>query len=327
MKTVRRMALLVCVLILAGCDVSDFIEAASQHEPFHMTFPASPGVRLTVETQNGQIEISGWDKNTVDVDGEKLASSEDLLHAIRIETDTSSPGEIRLRTAVPAGIDRIVGVRYAIHVPAKAVLERIVTSNSSIRVDNVQGDVNLRTSNGTITDTATAGRLDSTTSNGAIEVNDHRGDVEAHSSNGHIWVDASGGMLRASTSNSGIEARLHDPRADEPVKLDSSNGHILLSLDGEKLPSVKAVTSNSSIELWLPTGASAQIHASTYNSRISSDFEMTFRPGSTPSKHRLDAQLGSGGPLITLATSNGAIRIRKEVAPWQRKTRHEAIRK
>ena len=315
MKTVRRMALLVCPLILAGCDVADFIEAASQREPFHMTFPANPGVRLSVETQNGQIEISGWDKNSVDVDGEKLASSEELLREIRIDAAAASPDEIRLRTVVPVGIHRMAGARYTIHVPKNAVLERIVSSNSSIRVEEVLGDANLRTSNGSINDTSTAGRLDATTSNSSIKVDDHRGDIDAHSSNGHIQVDATGGSLRASTSNSSIEARLHDPRADEPVKLDSSNGHITLSLDGAKLPSVKAGTSNSSIEIWLPAGASAQIHASTSNSSISSGFEMTLPAGSTRSKNRLDAQLGSGGPLITLETSNGAVRVRKGMAP------------
>ncbi len=315
MKTVLRTALLVCPLILTACDVGDFIEAASVREPFHMTFQANPGVRLTVETQNGQVEISAWGKNSVEVEGEKLASSDALLREIRIDTDASSPDEIRLRTVVPSGVHRMMGARYTIHVPNNATLERIVSSNSSIRIDGVQGDANLRTSNGSIRDVSTSGRLDATTSNSSIEVQEHQGDVDAHTSNGHIQVDASGGSLRASTSNSSIEARLRDPRSDEPVKLDSSNGHISLTLDTTKLPSVKADTSNSSIEIWLPDTANARVHAGTSNSSISSDFEMTLPAGSTRSKNHLDSQLGSGGPLITLNTSNGAIRILKGRAP------------
>lgn len=55
MKTVPRTALLILPALLAGCEVGDFIEGARYREPFHFTFNANPGVRLTVETQNGEV--------------------------------------------------------------------------------------------------------------------------------------------------------------------------------------------------------------------------------------------------------------------------------
>ncbi|MCC6366797.1 MAG: hypothetical protein IT165_25025, partial [Bryobacterales bacterium] len=53
----------------------------------------------------------------------------------------------------------------------------------------------------------------------------------------------------------------------------------------------------------------ARLKASTSNSSINSEFDLTVH-GSL-SKNRLDGTIGSGGPLINLSSSNGAIRIQK----------------
>ncbi len=310
----RKMWLMAAVLLASmGCDVMDFADSGRYRESFHYNFDAKPGVHLTVETRNGEVSVTGWDRNTVEVDGEKYASTPERLKEIRIDARADSPDSVTLRTSMPDGWFGGGGARFTVRVPRQAMLDRVATSNGAITVDTVDGDARLHTSNGAIRTMHTHGSLVAETSNSAIEIRDHTGNVDAHSSNGHIDAEAGNGSFRAETSNSSIEARLTQPDTSMPVKLDSSNGHIILRLEGAKLPSVKADTSNSSIELRLPASAQAHIEAETSNSDVTSDFGLTVPPGSTHTKHRLEGTIGSGGPDIRLHSSNGSIRILKGI--------------
>ncbi len=53
----------------------------------------------------------------------------------------------------------------------------------------------------------------------------------------------------------------------------------------------------------------ADIEARTTNGRISIDFPVTIQSGQI-SKRRLDGRIGDGGPLISLKTTNGPVKIR-----------------
>lgn len=310
MKRILRLAPVAAFLLLAGCDFADLGDISRFQEEFHFNFDVQPNCRLSLETQNGAVEITGWDKNSVEITGTKFANSKQLLSEIRIDSH-GAPDSVTVRTIVPPGHHfGAAGARFTIHVPHQVTLDRITTSNAHIRVDGTVGDVRLKTSNASIHATATQGRLEAETSNSGIEVGAHRGDTEAHTSNGNIQVEAEGGRFSADTSNSSIEARLKDPNVNDPVKLESSNGHLSLILDAGKLPDVKATTSNSSIEIRLPANANARVDATTSNSSISSDFEVTLSPG-TRSKTRLEGVIGSGGASIRLGTSNGSIKITK----------------
>jgi DUF4097 and DUF4098 domain-containing protein YvlB len=90
-----------------------------------------------------------------------------------------------------------------------------------------------------------------------------------------------------------------------PVRLESSNGHIELTMDAAR--EVHADTSNSSITVRMPNSAGATLRAHTSNASITSDFDVSVH--GAVSKHRLDGTIGSGGPLLDLGTSNGGIKL------------------
>lgn len=58
----------------------------------------------------------------------------------------------------------------------------------------------------------------------------------------------------------------------------------------------------------LPEPVNANVHASTSNGSINTDYEVTT---SRISKNVLEGRIGSGGPSIDLETSNGSIRLLK----------------
>jgi len=217
---------------------------------------------------------------------------------------------VDIRTLFPSGVHGNVGAKYIIRVPQKAVLDRITSSNGSVRVESVDGPVRLKTSNGSVRVSRVNGLVDLHTSNGGVDVNDQTGGLIIRTSNGAVKVDNVRGSFEATTSNGGIHARLSDPEAQKPIKLESSNGTVELTMERINGNNVRINTSNSSIQLRLPQNAGGQLRAHTSNSSITTDFDVSIRAGQI-SKSRLEGSIGAGGPMFDLSTSNGNIKVLK----------------
>jgi DUF4097 and DUF4098 domain-containing protein YvlB len=145
------------------------------------------------------------------------------------------------------------------------------SSNGSIRVDDVIGDVDITTANAKVVCDCTVGRLVARSSNGKIRVGDHRG------------------ALDASTSNGLIHAHLHE-LAKEGVSLATSNGRIVLEL---------------------PADPDADVDVRVDNGVIRSDFDLGGSASDEGSNGRVRGRLGRGGAPIRLRTSNGTISLRE----------------
>ncbi|MEO7145665.1 MAG: hypothetical protein ABI165_19400 [Bryobacteraceae bacterium] len=303
----RIVALAGVALLLGGCEDLSFASMDQYQQDFHFSYPLAAGGKVEVENMNGSIDISGWEKDSVEIDGTKYARSKDALDATKIDI-VPAADSIRIRTLPPSGFHGNMGARYTIRVPRRALLDRIVSSNGSIHVDDVQGNASLRTSNGSIRTERLRGDLDARTSNGKIEAGDTGGSCYLHTSNGSITADAAKGSFEAGTNNGSIHVRLTAADADHPVTLETSNGAIDVTMEAAR--AVRASTSNSSITLHVAPAVNAHLKARTSNSSIHSDFDIAAHGGSA-SKHRLEGDLGTGGPLIDLTTSNGSIRIVK----------------
>jgi hypothetical protein len=284
MRAKPVLALIPALVILAGCEFEDMGDFGRYHEDFHYNYPLKSGGRVTVEGFNGGIEISPWEQENVDISGTRYARSQDAISEIRIEVDHTADA-VSVRATRPTMRNGNYGARFVLKVPRNAVLERIVTSNGSIRTTDGMGPARLRTSNGSVHVDRFRGDLHAETSNGAVDLNDVDGPVTAHTSNGAVRGKGFRGAVDVSTSNGGIDLTF----ASAPV------------------PSIRAHTSNSGITVRLPGDVNAHLSASTSNGSITSDFEMLTR--GEVSRHHWEGTLGSGGPMIELQTSNGSVRI------------------
>jgi DUF4097 and DUF4098 domain-containing protein YvlB len=292
------------LILMTACDFEDMDGFARYHKDFHYGFPLKSGGRLSAETFNGSVEVSPWDQETVDISGTTYAPSQDEADNLKVEVD-HSPDSVSIRVVRPSMRRGNWGARFVIKVPRKTVMDRIITSNASIRTVDGVGPSRFKSSNGQIHVEGFRGELDAQTSNSAVELLDVDGAVKAHSSNGHIRVDRLAGSLDASTSNGSIHAALD--RVSGAVHLESSNGSIDLALpSGANVP-VRASTNNSSITLHVPGSINARLSARTSNGSISSDFEL--RMQGEFSRTHMEGSIGNGGPLIDLSTSNSNIRL------------------
>jgi DUF4097 and DUF4098 domain-containing protein YvlB len=274
---------------------------------FHSSYPLKPGGKLEVETFNGSVDISAWDQDTVDISGTKYGPSQDEADNLRVDVE-NHPDSVSVRVPRPTDHRNNQGARLTIKIPRNTQLERIITSNSSIHTEDGAGPAHLHTSNGSIRVMDLRGELEAETSNNSIELEGVEGNAHVHSSNGHIRAQRVNGSLDASTSNSGVNVDIARP--DKPVRIDTSNNSVELDLPPNFSSSLHVGTNNGPITLHLADGTNARISARTSNSSIDTDFEVRAR--GELSRNRLEGEIGSGGPLFDLTTSNGKIHLLKK---------------
>ncbi|HSQ18965.1 MAG TPA: DUF4097 family beta strand repeat-containing protein [Blastocatellia bacterium] len=128
--------------------------------------------------------------------------------------------------------------------------------------------------------------------NGSLDIEGVQGDVHASLVNGQVKASGLGGEVKLSTVNGSVEANV--------ARLDEAKAVTLNSVNG-------------SIVLIVPSGASAQVRASTVHGAITNDFGLTVEDGQYVG-HNLSGQIGTGGPRIRLNNVNGSIAIKRGVA-------------
>jgi hypothetical protein len=307
----RVAAVTAVALLFTSCDDwGDWGDSGRYKEEFHHSYPLKSGGRITLESSNGGVEIIGWDQENIDIAGTKYASTDQVLKALKIDI-VASPDAVRIRAIPPTGHRANWGAKFVLRVPRRVELERIATSNGGLRIEDVEGPARLRTSNGGVKIARVRGAVEVETSNGGVEVAEHDGSLIARTSNGGVRADNVRGLFEATTSNGSINARLSDPQPGKPVKLDSSNGSITLTMDTIRDNDVRITTSNSSITLRLPAEAKGLLKANTSNSNVTTDFDVNIRSGQLSKSHVEGALNGGTGPMFDLSTSNGSIRVLK----------------
>jgi len=307
--TLLAPVLVTALLGTAGCYIDDFGSFGRYSKDFHESYPLKAGGRLSIETFNGSVEVSAWDQDSVDVSGTKYGPTQQAANDLKIQTDTG-PDSLSIRAVRPSERRGSWGARLAVKVPRRTMIDLIQTSNGPIHVTGCSGPARFRSSNGEIRIEAFEGSVEAQTSNGQVELTDVRGDAVARTSNGRIHADNLRGALQAHTSNSGITANLAAAAAtDRPLRLETSNGGVDVTLPDKFDNDVRVSTSNAPITLHMPPGMNARVEARTNNAGISSDFEVRVQGEIT--KNHMDGIIGNGGPLLDLSTSNAGIRLVK----------------
>ena len=305
----RLLTVAASLSLLTACRI-DFDGDGPGHyqENFHANFKVDAAARLSLDNENGGVEISAWDRNEVEVNAVKFASSEAQLRDIKIDT-SATPSLVSIRTIRQRTMHGNSGARYTIRVPKHMILDRIHSTNGSISVESVAAPVILESTNGALHFTRVEGKMEGRTTNGSIELSSCRGDARLNSTNGRIEGDVENGVVDAKTSNGDIMLKIAKVDGKGPLRASTSNGQIELTLDaGHEL---RASTTNSSITLTLPANASGELRARTTHSKVRSDFDVTRASEGDEDRKSLDGKIGAGGPLMDLSTSNGSIHVVK----------------
>jgi len=210
------------------------VGAVTLEETVKKTIEVDEQELLSLENKNGKIQIDSWDNNVVEIIAHKKVSAssrsraEALLENLVIRID-QTPDAIDVKTILPRSNDNFDGlfswifnggnsgasVRYEIKVPRKF-------------------DLNIHSTNGSISAEECSGRLRFETTNGNIKAEEIRG------------------LSRCRTTNGSVSMNFAEIFGNEEMTFSSTNGSIKLYLPENINANLKAKTTNGSIKCQLP---------------------------------------------------------------------------
>lgn len=243
---------------------------------------------IEVEARNGSIEIVGDEgASAVSIVAEIKAQTQARAEGVLIVADRGPDGALKIQAIWPEGKPlNNEGCSFEVNLPdADGVMA--TTSNGSIEISGLGGLAKLQSSNGRVQVMGHSGPVEAGTSNGRIEVSDASGPVDAKTSNGRIELEDVMGPVSARTSNGSVSVSL-ERGASGPVEIKTSNG----SIDFEFAPGFEGT-------LVMSCGRGS--------------IQFTDANGRTVSKKgNFELEVGAGGPVCELATSNGSITVSVE---------------
>jgi DUF4097 and DUF4098 domain-containing protein YvlB len=186
-------------------------------EEFHQTYPLAAGGRVELDNVNGDVHITAWDRNEVEVHAVKYAGTKQRLDEARIEVEAGSDS-VSIRTRYPDH-DRTfngawndpAGVEYTLSVPRNARLDEIKLIN------------------------------------GALDIHGVAAEVRASCINGRMIAEGLQGRVKLESVNGRMEARF-ERVADSPIELSSVNGSIDLTLPSDAKAELEASTVSGGID-------------------------------------------------------------------------------
>lgn len=234
-------------------------------ETIDKTFDVRPGATVSLSNVNGSVTVTAWDQPRVrvvavkEVKGDRDEVSE-AMRELRVEM-TPKDGGLVVHTRYPRrdGFSSIFDWLTGDHVQAQVRYDVKVPRTMNVDLETVNGRIRLAEVNG----------------NHVLET-----------TNGRIEVARCAGSLEASTTNGGIQAELTSVTKNQPLRFETTNGRIEVTLPANMAADVDAGTTNGSIHTDLPVSTT----------RIS--------------RNSLRGTINGGGTPIRLRTTNGGIEIR-----------------
>ncbi|HVF67278.1 MAG TPA: DUF4097 family beta strand repeat-containing protein [Pyrinomonadaceae bacterium] len=184
------------------------------------SYQVSGSPRVRVETFDGAVTVHAWDKNEVSYTAIKRAWDEKEMKGVTVEAQGSG-SEVTLRAKFDKSFahsyhehdGRVTSyssnadVEFDVYVPRNAVLF-VSSGDGRLRVEGVNGELDLHTGDGTIDVTGSRGRLKAETGDGRIRVDDFEGDADARTGDGRISLDGNFRSLSARTGDGTISLAL-----------------------------------------------------------------------------------------------------------------------
>ncbi len=228
-----------------------FISSASA-EKFSRTetkfFKISPKGHVVVENVNGPIKVEAWDKPQVSLEITKTVRASDSQEAEEYFAD--------LRVDIKTGDDFLEVKTHYPHEWGEGLLDWLFHGGS--RYGGVEYVLK-------VPETAS---IDVGSTNGSIKVREVTGEVKAHSTNGRIDLEDVGGVVDGSTTNGGITARISEGVEFQELRLGTTNGGITVYCPEDINADVSAHTTNGGIHTDFPITIQGHFNSKSLEGKI-----------------------------------------------------------
>ena len=289
-------------------------------------FPIGPGGSLEMDVQGSSVTVEGSTRSNVHV---RVESKKDIeenwvlsfeQQGDRLIITAEGKKESRLFGLIKTFSGK--GLEFTVSVPEN-FNPQIRTSGGSIRTSTISGTVDIHTSGGSLTCEQIAGSFSGHTSGGSINLNGIEGPFDAKTSGGSITakelagdgsLKTSGGSINVEGCRGSLEARTSGggitvTGLDGPATAQTSGGGITMEMVNSPSGDCELKTSGGGINLTMPRESNVMIYAKTSGGKVHTDLPVTVTVQGEASRGHLEGKIGNGGPLVSLKTSGGSIRI------------------
>lgn len=274
-----------------------------QTKKYSETFEVARGGTIRLDTDIGDVTVTGADVSTVDITVNVKGEERDVRDFAVKFNQTDQGVEVRGRYREDDGWHfewRDFDVHYDVVVPNDFNV-RVETSGGDIVVSALNGMVRGNTSGGDLDLSAIRGDINLQTSGGDIRLKEITGTVVMETSGGDIDGMTLRGDVSVETSGGNIDLR----DVDGKTVASTSGGDVRLELLENK--GVDASSSGGDIVIRFPGAAGADVRAETSAGSVHCDFPIQ----GTIDDGLLEGTINGGGRRVRAETSGGDISIRK----------------
>lgn len=291
MKTKLSVALSAAVAGLAMLTSLSALAQDADHS-WSKTYTVTGKPTLTFETSDANIAFQSCGEcHTIRIHIELVGHK---LSDYRLEEGQSGDEVHFLFKELPHMGVRISWHQEQTHVtvetPAQLALQA-KTSDGSVALSGLHGDLGLTTGDGNVTLDHVAGDLRIHSGDGHVRITDAEGALDARTSDGNLTVD---GLFHS-------------------LALHTSDGTLNVALrQGTKLTEASTIqSSDGPVTLQLPQGFAADLDVHTSDGHVDCTLPLTIEhyDSSGGGNHGLHGKLNGGGTPLTIHTSDGNVKI------------------
>jgi len=281
-------------IVLGGPACVVNVDHEGTIERVEKRFSVEKTAELHLYTFDGAVEVRSWDRPEIVVQIEKRGQDKEAVAKIEILSEQKGDRlQVEARhTAKPGfawGVFHSPSARLIANVPRQTNLV-VRTGDGNVVVERVTGKAEIRTGDGSIRMTETAGNLQVETSDGSVTLEDVSGRVEARTGDGPIRLTGTPDVVRARSGDGSVLLRIR-------------SGAVMTE-------DWMVATNDGTITIELPDGFNADIEADpSSDGRVRNDLTLASLTGGTRESRPLKGTLGQGGRRLIVRTGDGSIRL------------------
>ena len=214
-------------------------------------------------------------------------------HPFSISYELVVPAETRLTSDTGSGDMAVAGLKGGV---------KATTGSGSMRLSNLTGVVRPQAGSGNIEMSSVAGTVDAETGSGNITATGVSGAVRLRAGSGNLTVDQ-GALDSAEVETGSGDVQIRGMRGT--LRATTGSGDVMVS--GKPGGDWKVDTGSGSVTLRLSPQAAFTLNAHTGSGSIDSKVAITMQ--GKANRNELRGVAGAGGPLVSVQTGSGDIRI------------------
>jgi hypothetical protein len=237
-------------------------------QDFQKDYNLPQGGIISISNVSGEIQVKGYNGPTLSISGIREGRDKNVVEI----DDQSTAGQVSLKVQYPQeGGSYDASVRFIVQVPlgTRYVYKSLSTASGDVSVENVAGEINVKSASGDIT------------------ISQVEGAVNVSAASGDIKVLGASGVVSANTASGDVDVELVRVADEGEFKFSSASGDVTVKVPGQ---------------------INAQVDMSTASGSVKTDFPLNIEDREGHGQ-KAAGTLGSGALKVKLSSASGDVRL------------------